>query len=579
MFGSPRSRRSNVTIPGPKRSKGTSTLSTPVTLDPVDVLIGSPPCVHFSPANRGGGGDREKGMELVRRFLEFVRVLRPRYWVMENVPAMLGDLEAEMDGDMFPLPEGPVKIPVRAILDAGEFGTPQTRRRLFSGQFPVPDPTKTNPSHASVPLSVVLDELPCPSRQPRDRTRSIQDPIYARARVPLASLRDHFEDTRWRLSQTELGSSQQAKQNHPVYGRMVFPDSINRPCRTITATRTRGSRSTIVIPCGHISEVEKRTLTLRECASVQGFPITYQFWGSSMSEKDFLVGNAVPPPVARGIAYSILGAEARLTPQEPIITPLGELPAVVAVRHNGGRHFSMRRRFRGIVPVDWRHDHRVELDNELPRILSELPLDVVPPIIWRTRIYLGYAALYKCYELRVGSALALARAVVSESSSGIENEQLSRTLLSVVETALNGFLDGLALQAKWAGWVQRGIGPQRVLAMVAAAVDRGFPSSRWSDRIVPAKISSPILDPCLCSKGKDAKRGQPLELSARLMASAVALSIFCDRLNGNEANIESLQEGLMTGRGLFSKRVDALIDRSPSVSSGPRQQTTLAVRG
>ncbi len=43
------------------------------------------------------------------------------------------------------------------------------------------------------------------------------------------------------------------------------------------------------------------------------------------------------------------------------------------------------------------------------------------------------------------------------------------------------------------------------------------------------------------------------------MASAVALSIFCDRLNGNEANIESLQEGLMTGRGLFSKRVDALI--------------------
>src|SRR3990170_7820704 len=47
-------------------------------LGKVDVLIGSPPCTHFSAANRGGNGDRRAGMRLVRRFLEFVQALEAR---------------------------------------------------------------------------------------------------------------------------------------------------------------------------------------------------------------------------------------------------------------------------------------------------------------------------------------------------------------------------------------------------------------------------------------------------------------------------------------------------------------------
>ena len=61
-----------------------------------------------------------------------------------------------------------------------------------------------------------------------------------------------------------------------------------------------------------------RTLTLRECASVQGFPLSYQFWGDSVSQKDFLVGNAVSPPVARALANAILGQEGRAAPTDPI---------------------------------------------------------------------------------------------------------------------------------------------------------------------------------------------------------------------------------------------------------------------
>src|SRR5438874_6967313 len=51
-----------------------------------DILLGSPPCTQFSRSNRGGNGDLSAGLRLVRRFLWFVVMLEPRWWVMENVP-------------------------------------------------------------------------------------------------------------------------------------------------------------------------------------------------------------------------------------------------------------------------------------------------------------------------------------------------------------------------------------------------------------------------------------------------------------------------------------------------------------
>jgi hypothetical protein len=53
-----------------------------------DVLIGSPPCTQFSFSNRGGNGDIDLGMKLVYRFLYFVAMVEPRWWVMENVPRL-----------------------------------------------------------------------------------------------------------------------------------------------------------------------------------------------------------------------------------------------------------------------------------------------------------------------------------------------------------------------------------------------------------------------------------------------------------------------------------------------------------
>jgi DNA (cytosine-5)-methyltransferase 1 len=112
------------------------------TLDPVDLLCGGFPCQDLSAAGRGAGIDGARS-GLWSEFARIVRELRPRYVVVENVPALLtgkgkrwergpigrvlGDLaEARYDAEW-------------ACLSAGEFGAPHLRKRVWIVAYPARD--------------------------------------------------------------------------------------------------------------------------------------------------------------------------------------------------------------------------------------------------------------------------------------------------------------------------------------------------------------------------------------------------------------------------------------------------------
>jgi DNA (cytosine-5)-methyltransferase 1 len=111
-------------------------------LDPVDLVCGSFPCQDLSAAGRGAGIDGARS-GLWSEFARIVRELRPRYVVVENVPALLtgkgkrwdrapigrvlGDLaEARYDAEW-------------ACLSAGEFGAPHLRKRVWIVAYPARD--------------------------------------------------------------------------------------------------------------------------------------------------------------------------------------------------------------------------------------------------------------------------------------------------------------------------------------------------------------------------------------------------------------------------------------------------------
>jgi DNA (cytosine-5)-methyltransferase 1 len=89
-------------------------------------------------------------------------------------------------------------------------------------------------------------------------------------------------------------------------GKMSFPENIDNPSRTVTATKIANSRESLI----YKTEIKRkgngeyRSPTIREAAIIMGFPITYQFLGSE-NTKWRLIGNAVCPAVSRALAVLV----------------------------------------------------------------------------------------------------------------------------------------------------------------------------------------------------------------------------------------------------------------------------------
>jgi DNA (cytosine-5)-methyltransferase 1 len=147
----------------------------------VDVVIGGPPCQGFASVGRAkirslSAEQRESLAErnhLYQEFVRFVEVLQPSCFVMENVPHLAtyqeGRVQARIREDFERLGYdiGTADAPgVPLLLEAAEFGVPQTRRRLFFLGFrrghtaPVLSPRPTHTGQTS-----------------RARTRDGEDPM------------------------------------------------------------------------------------------------------------------------------------------------------------------------------------------------------------------------------------------------------------------------------------------------------------------------------------------------------------------------------------------------------------------
>lgn len=287
-----------------------------------DVIIGSPPCVSFSLSNKGGNADKTLGKELIRNFLRIITVkkFKPnsqlKAWAMENVPNSrnyvkdeysFSDLNLSSWAEQNGLNPQHKAIRVKkngVVLNAEEFGCAQRRKRFICGEI---CETGDALHPQAINLTLTVEDIQLALGKPLNSNRKrITDPNYSHISIDSRDLHDHHYDTG--VYAVEWKKAQHLKTDHPYMGTMFFPEKLDRPSRTVMATKSASTREAIL----YRSEINRdtddgryRTPTIREAASIMGFPINYQFWGDE-STKWRQVGNAVCVPLAKAIGEAIL---------------------------------------------------------------------------------------------------------------------------------------------------------------------------------------------------------------------------------------------------------------------------------
>jgi len=270
----------------------------------VDLLVGGPPCQGFSIQRIGSDNDIRNN--LVIEFARWIERIKPKVFVMENVPGLIGKRGKQLVETFISIVDGAGYEVKYEQLNAADFGVPQIRKRVFfvgslkeagvSFSFPKPNCEERN-------WKTVMDaigDLP----EPPDNFRPPEnDRLHRRTRLSKLNLQ--------RLSLIPPGGGMQDlpvelrvnchkagpdKIGHRyVYGRLAP----SKPAGTITARFDSFTRGKFAHP------LSDRNITLREGARLQGFSDTFQFCGTQ-EEVAAQIGNAVPPRLAELLARTVV---------------------------------------------------------------------------------------------------------------------------------------------------------------------------------------------------------------------------------------------------------------------------------
>lgn len=490
----------------------------PHSLPRVDILVGSPPCTFFSLSNRGGNGNPAQGLALVKRFLMFVHVLQPKYWIMENVPQLLRHLPKRIALRKLGINEdGYLEIPVQLEVNTADYGVPQRRRRVFCGSFPIPETTHAkHPTEQQRPwktLGEVLEALPAPDLQARG---TVTDPNYG-FNMPAKSLTEQANPVS--ISKEDYEVIKAKKQRHSFYGFMAIPERNELPARTICAYQSGRGREAFLVWGGGWY----RHLTVRECATLQSYPISYQFWGDRQQDRYTLVGNAVPPGMSRTLALTILKEAGRCAPEHlRIATDVSNAPPPIIRmprKVNSTTRLPLTRRFRDHVPGCRQNSLRVDLDNEGTARPRHPLADSVSPFrptkhlkCWQAQLHLGIG---KGFRKRVVSV----EQAYSELTARADSDLLVRVkkLIEFLEVDLQPKIpDASTSQALWARH-QNGVHetPPWLVEQIGIALDRFLPLELFAKQRLPRSGHIPIVP----------MAGLPVRLAAGLLGTAYVAEV------------------------------------------------------
>ncbi|MCR4322542.1 MAG: DNA cytosine methyltransferase [Candidatus Azambacteria bacterium] len=275
----------------------------------IDVVVGGPPCQGFSISGKRNPNDPRNG--LYTSFVKTVKQLRPKAFVLENVPNLVamsgGKIKNKILKDFTALG---YEVKYKVML-ASDYGVPQNRRRVvFVGtlghnSFIFPEPTFSDPESKATAGQAISD---LPEGSVKDGTENKKKPVsdyQAKMRKKSNKIFNH-EITNHDQKTTDIIALVPDGGNYKD-----LPDHLKNTRRVnIAWTRYSSNKPSFTIDTGHRHHFHykwNRIPTVRESARLQSFPDDFVFMGSKTSQYK-QVGNAVPPLMAEQIAKALAKA-------------------------------------------------------------------------------------------------------------------------------------------------------------------------------------------------------------------------------------------------------------------------------
>ncbi|MGB9098543.1 DNA cytosine methyltransferase [Erwinia sp.] len=258
-----------------------------------DLVLGGPPCQGFSTHRINDAGVDDPRNKLILRYFEFVAALRPKVFLMENVPGILWPRhEKYLEEFREQAMNAGYYLFAPAKVDARDYGVPQRRKRVFflgvrkdiSVESLIWPPIKTHTEKKTENHDDIMQWQNCMdafSSAPVDDINNIhmkhsEGLIEAFRRTPAngGSRKD---------SGRVLNCHKKHDGHKDVYGR-IDP---NKPAPTMTTACINPSKGRFVHPTEH------HGITVRQAARIQTFPDDFVFFGG-ITAAGVQIGNAVP---------------------------------------------------------------------------------------------------------------------------------------------------------------------------------------------------------------------------------------------------------------------------------------------
>lgn len=271
-------------------------------------IIGGPPCQGFSMVGTRQTNDPRNSLYI--EYVRFVDVIKPDFFVLENVPGLLSMEKGKFKEDIVKrFSELGYNVNYQ-VLRASDYGVPQSRKRVFfvglnkhifnDTFFNFDTLEKRKP----VSTEMAIGDLPTLEDKESTETYTNEPKNYFQEKIRDGAIKllnhvrtNHTSKTVEIISMVPDGGT--IKDLPEEYYKVR---NYNAAFKRMNSKLPSGT-----IDCGHRNYFHyslNRIPTVRESARIQSFPDTYEFCGSKTSQYT-QVGNAVPPLLAYTIAIAI----------------------------------------------------------------------------------------------------------------------------------------------------------------------------------------------------------------------------------------------------------------------------------